>query len=83
MTASEVIEEIKRLSPEEQRKVFEFTQKESRKLTPEELGRLAEEMANTRDRKRAEELKEEIVRGFYGSTFIRFEPAAPGTSDIL
>ena len=54
MTASEVIEEIK------------LAQKESRKLTPEELGRLAEEMANTRDRKRAEELKEEIVRGFYG-----------------
>jgi hypothetical protein len=67
MTASQVIEEIKRLPPEEQRKVFEFTRSESRRLTPEELGRLADEMANTQDPKRASELKEEIVRGFYGS----------------
>ena len=36
-------------------------------LTPEELGELAEELANESDPARARTLKERIMAGFYGN----------------
>ena len=68
MTAFEIIEEIKRLPQAEQNRVLEFARHagETRPLSPEELGQLAERMAETRDPLEADRLQEEIVRGFYG-----------------
>ena len=40
---------------------------QSRPLSPEELGQLTKRMVNSEDRAEADRLKEEIVRGFYGS----------------
>ena len=69
MTAVEIIEEIKRLPREEQTRVIEFarTVGESRPLSPEELGQLTKRMVESEDPAEADRLKEEIVRGFYGS----------------
>jgi ABC-type ATPase with predicted acetyltransferase domain len=69
MTAVEIIEEIKRLSREEQNQVIDFVRKagEIRRLTPDELGALAKEMAEAKDSAEADRLQAEIVRGFYGS----------------
>lgn len=68
MTGVEVIEEIKRLPREEQTKVIEFARQiaENRPLTPEELGKLASQMVETKDAAEADRLQEKIVRGFYG-----------------
>ena len=68
MTALEIIEEIKRLPNAERDRVIDFVHKErrGRALTPEELGQLARQMAETKDSKEAERLQTEIVRGFYG-----------------
>lgn len=67
MTASQVIDEIKRLPQEEQAKVLEFTRALSAAaLTPDEIGALARRMAQTDDKHEADQLEEEIVRGFYG-----------------
>ena len=68
MTAAEIIDEIKRLPPAEQSRVIDFVRKagEVRALTPDELGELAKEMAETKDPAEAERLQAEIVRGFYG-----------------
>jgi hypothetical protein len=68
MTAGEIIEEIKRLPKDEQTKVLDFVQQvaEKRRLTPEELGDLANRMANTQDSAEADRLREKIIRGFYG-----------------
>jgi len=68
MTAVEIIEEIKRLPREEQSRVIEFARHaaEDRRLTPEELGKLAKRMAESQDPAEADRLQEEIVRGFYG-----------------
>ena len=68
MTSAAIIEEIKRLPRDEQNQVIEFVRHlgESRQLSPEELGGLAERMVETQDAVEAERLKEEIVRGFYG-----------------
>ena len=68
MTAFEIIEEIKRLPQAEQNRVIEFARHagEARPLSPEELGQLAERMAETSDPLEADRLQEEIVRGFYG-----------------
>ena len=68
MTAVEIIEEIKRLSSEEQARVAEFIHKAeaNRALTPEELGELAKRMVEAEDPSEADRLQEEILRGFYG-----------------
>ena len=68
MTAVEIIEEIKRLPRDEQRRVIEFARHagENRQLSPEELGRLAKQMVEAKDPAEADRLQEEIVRGFYG-----------------
>ena len=67
MTAVEIIEEIKRLPSAEQNRVIEFVQKTagSRRLSPDELGQLAEQMTEAKDGAEAARLQEEIVRGFY------------------
>jgi hypothetical protein len=39
---------------------------ENRVLTPDELGKLAKQMAGARDPAEAARLRKEIVRGFYG-----------------
>jgi hypothetical protein len=68
VTAVEVIQEIKRLPRAEQLKVAEFARQvaESRPLSPEELGELAERMVKANDAAEADWLQGEIVRGFYG-----------------
>ena len=68
MTAVEIIEEIKRLPQDEQSRVIEFARHagETRQLSPEELGRLAQRMVEAKDPAEADWLQEEIVRGFYG-----------------
>ena len=51
MTAVEIIEEIKRLPPDEQSRVIEFARHagENQQLSPEELGRLAQRMVEAKD----------------------------------
>jgi len=68
MTAVEIIEEIKRLPRDEQSRVIEFARLvgENRQLSPEELGRLAQQMVEAKNPAEADRLQEEIVRGFYG-----------------
>ena len=68
MSATQVIEEIKHLSPAEQAEVIRFTFQLARKrqLTGEELGELANQMVEAKDPVVASQLREEIVRGFYG-----------------
>ena len=68
MTAVEIIEEIKRLPQDEQSRVIEFARHagEDRQLSPEELGRLAQQMVEAKDPAEADRLQEAIERGFYG-----------------
>ena len=68
MTAVEIIEEIKRLPRAEQNQVIDFARKAGteRPLTPDELGELARQMAETKDPAGSERLQAKIVRGFYG-----------------
>ena len=68
MTASQIIDEIKRLPREEQSRVIEFARTmEARRLTPEELGELAKRMVETKDPAEADLLQSQIERGFYGA----------------
>ena len=68
MTATAVIEEIEQLPPEDQSRVIQFVNELARRrqLTGRELGKLARQMVETKDPAEADQLKEEIVRGFYG-----------------
>lgn len=68
MGATQIIEAIKQLNPTEQFEVIRFAKELDtvRKLTPEELGDLAERMVNATDPAEKARLTEEIVRGFYG-----------------
>jgi hypothetical protein len=69
MTAAQIIEEIKRLSPEEQaaavRLVYQLDAE--RKLSGRELSSLAERFVNEQDPVEASRVRETIVRGFYGA----------------
>ena len=69
MTAAQIIDEIKRLSPEEQaaavRMVYELDGE--RKLSGPELSALAERLVNSREPIEASRVRETIVRGFYGA----------------
>lgn len=69
MTATAVIEEIKQLPRDEQSRVIQFVNElaRERQLTGEELAELAKKMVETKDPVEADRLREEIVRGFYGS----------------
>ncbi|MDB6032297.1 MAG: hypothetical protein JWM16_2635 [Verrucomicrobiales bacterium] len=68
MTAAKVIDEIKLLPPNEQAMVIQFALDLARRraLTPEELGRLAEELANASDPATIVRLKSALTNGFYG-----------------
>jgi len=67
MTASQIIEEIKRLDPKEQLGVIRFAYQldAERHLTGSELSSLAERMVNSTDAVEAARVREAIVRGFY------------------
>ena len=68
MTATQIIEEIKRLDPEEQLSVIRFAYQldAERKLTGDELSGLAEHMVRTTDPQEQARIREQIIRGFYG-----------------
>ena len=68
MTAAAVIEEIKQLPRAEQSRVIQFVNElaSRRQLTGEELGELAQRMADSNDPAEKKRLREEIHRGFYG-----------------
>jgi hypothetical protein len=68
VTASQIIEEIKRLGPEEQVGVIRFAYQldAERQLIGNELARLAERMVNTVDPAEQARIREQIIRGFYG-----------------
>jgi hypothetical protein len=68
MTATAVIEEIKHLPRAEQSRVIQFALELSRarQLSGEELGKLAQQMVDSKDPSEIKKLREEIHRGFYG-----------------
>lgn len=68
MTAAKIIQEIKKLSPEEQAEVIRFTYRldAERELTGKELSALAKRMTKATDPAEASLVREAIVRGFYG-----------------
>jgi hypothetical protein len=68
VTAAEIIEEIKRLDPKEQLGVIRFAYQlnAERKLSGSESSRLAARMTDTDDPAEAANIREVIVRGFYG-----------------
>ena len=69
MTASQIIDEIKSLSPEEQAGVVRLVYQldAERKLSGPELSALAERLVNADDPVEASRVRETIVRGFYGA----------------
>lgn len=68
MTATQIIDEIKRLEPKEQLGVIRFVYQldAERHLTGQELSALAERMTKTTDAAEAAMIRESIIRGFYG-----------------
>ena len=68
VTATQIIEQIKRLDPKKQVGVIRFAYQldAERRLTGKELSALAERMVNTTDPAEQARVREEIVRGFYG-----------------
>ena len=68
MIAARIIEEIKKLSPEEQAQVihFAYSLDAERQLSGGELSALAERMTRTTDPAEAALVRGAIVRGFYG-----------------
>ncbi len=68
MTAAKVIEEIKHLPPNEQVEVIQFAVElaHSRQLTAQELGHLADRLAESNDPAEIIRLKSAMTRGFYG-----------------
>lgn len=69
MTAAQIIDEIKRLAPEEQagvvRMVYELDAE--RKLSGPELSALAQRFVSENDPIEASRIRETIARGFYGA----------------
>ncbi len=68
MTAAKIIEEIKHLPPSEQVEVIQFAVElaRSRQLTAQELGQLADQLAESEDPAEIIRLKSAMTRGFYG-----------------
>lgn len=68
MTAIQIIEEIKRLDPQQQLGVIRFAYQldAERKLTGDELSGLAEHMVRNTDPQEQARIREQIIRGFYG-----------------
>jgi len=69
MTASQIIDEIAALSPEEQAKVVQFAYRldAERRLTGAELSALAERMVACTDPAQRAIIRTEIAHGFYGA----------------
>ena len=69
MTAEEIIHEIESLPLAEQARVIRYAYQldSERKLTGEELSRLAQRMVQSSDPAETAMLREEISKGFYGS----------------
>lgn len=69
MTAAKVIEEIDDLSPEEQARVIQhaFKLARIRQLSADELGELADRLAESNDPAEVMRLKSAMTRGFYGA----------------
>jgi hypothetical protein len=70
VSASEVIEEIQRLTPSEQAEVIQFAYQldAERMLSGEELGALAKRRIESADPAEKLRIREELTRGFYGGT---------------
>jgi hypothetical protein len=68
VTASQIIEEIKRLDPKEQLGVIRFAYQldAERRLTGKELSSLAERMLKAADPAEEATIRDAIIRGFYG-----------------
>ena len=68
MTAAKVIEEIEHLPPNEQAEVIQFAVELARRrqLTGQELGELADRLAESNDPAEIIRLKSAMTRGFYG-----------------
>jgi hypothetical protein len=68
MSAATVIDEIKRLPPADQAEVIKFAVSlaRERQLSPEELGELADRLANATDPLEIARLRSAMTRGFYG-----------------
>jgi hypothetical protein len=68
MTAQQVIEQIKHLSPQEQAEVIRFAYglDAERQLSGQELSALAKRLVSTPDVAEAALVREAIVHGFYG-----------------
>ena len=69
MTASQIIEEIKRLPSEEKAEVLSAllrSQTTKRQLSPDELIALADQMIATKNTEEADRLEKKILAGFYG-----------------
>ena len=69
MTATQIIEEIRRLDPNEKAEVLTAllrSQKTKRQLSGDELVALADQMIATKDPEVADRLEKEILAGFYG-----------------
>ncbi len=66
MSAAQVIEEIKHLTPAEQAEVIQFALKlaRTRQLSPDELTTLAQRLAESQDPAEVERLKTSIAGGF-------------------
>jgi len=69
MTASAIIEEIRRLPPGEQTQVIQFAVElaRSRQLAGKELSALAQRMVESKDPAEVEKLKSALTHGFYGN----------------
>jgi len=69
VTASQIIDEIKSLPPEEQAGVVRFVYQldAERRLSGSELSTLAERLVNAEDTVEASRVRETIIRGFYGA----------------
>jgi hypothetical protein len=69
MTAAKVIEEIDDLSPDEQARVIQhaFKLARGRQLSPDELGELADRLAESTDPAEIIRLKSALTCGFYGA----------------
>ena len=69
MTATQIIDEIKSLPPDEQAGIVRFVYQldAERKLSGNELSALAERFVSATDPAEASRVREEIVRGFYGT----------------
>jgi hypothetical protein len=69
VTASQIIDQIKCLTPEEQAGVVRFIYQldAERKLSGPELSALAARLVEAKDPAEASRVRETIVRGFYGA----------------